>query len=88
MIKGKENVFEFSGDALEALEMIKRVTKCSAVEAIAAAMNTYLWVLYQQTLGGTIICVVGKKSEAPVLAISDLIEDREAALSYFEEMGW
>ena len=77
---------EILGDGAEAVHEIGRITgNRRPDEVVSDALNTYLWLLHQQTSGSV---VASTHPEREALEVMNLVEDSVAVRAYFDKLGW
>ena len=71
---------EFTGDSSIALEEFGKITKRNVEEVVSDALRTYMWVLSEQTFGGTVNARHRNSKENRDLV--NIVKDRKAAKKY------
>lgn len=83
----KKLKFKFLGDAVQSVHALKRITgRRSTAHLLSDAMRSYLWIIFEQTYGGTIVSEHADKEEDSEL--TNNVKNQKFAEKYFEQMGW
>lgn len=72
---------EFFDDAVEGLEQMATITNRTPLEIVCDALETYTWILREQTAKRKIASVNGKPEDESELV--DFVVNREAAEKFF-----
>lgn len=83
----KELKFKFLDDAVMATHALKRITgRRSTAHLLCDAQGAYLWIIFEQTYGGTIASL--HKDATKDTELVNCIRNQKFAEKYFKQLGW
>jgi len=81
--KDGEVIIEFMDDASIALKEFGKITQRNMEEVVSDALRIYMWILFEQTFGGTVTACHSDQKENRKL--KNLVKNRDTSEKYLEK---
>ena len=81
----KPVTIKFLNEAADCTRAIQKITKRTLAEVCSDAFRSYLWILFEQTLGNKI---ESHRSKGKIQQLARLVKNKKTAEAYFKSLNW